>query len=340
MRSFGSDNHSGIHPQVLEAITKINCDHQKAYGTDDITAIARDKFRELFGDVEVFMVFNGTGANVTAISAACRPYHSVICAKSAHINVDECGAPVKFSGSTLVAIPTPDGKLTVDLVLPELIGFGDCHRSQPRVISISQTTEMGTLYSLEEIKALADLAHTYNMVLHVDGARFANGIAALGCTIEEFVATGVDMLSFGGTKNGLMIGEAVVFFDKSLCSDFEFIRKQSMQLYSKMRFIAAQFIAYLENDLWLKNAQHANQMAQLLYKKLLDIPAVELTQTPAANALFLILPEDKREMIREKYFFYDWDESRGEIRLMCSFDTTPEDIENLTHYIEECCMAR
>ena len=336
MRSFGSDNHSGIHPDILEAISIANQDHDRSYGEDKYTQIATQKFRDLFGDVDVFFVLNGTGANITALSAMTLSINSVICAESAHINVDECGAPEKFTGAKLVDIPTTNGKLTPELIKPFLVGFGTCHHSQPKVISIAQTTEMGTLYSLEEIKEIANLAHSHDMYLHVDGARFSNGIAALGCTAKEFAATGVDVLSFGGTKNGLMMGEAVVFFNRSLCKNFEFIRKQSMQLYSKMRFVAAQFIKYLEGDMWLRLACDANEMAQYLYGRLQEIDTITITQKPAANAIFLILPAEQKEIIREQYFFYDWSDATGEIRLMTSFDTTKEDVDNLIDFIKSC----
>ena len=337
MRSFGSDNHSGIHPSILEAISKANVDHDLSYGDDKYTQIAKQKFCELFGDVEVFFTFNGTGANVTSLGSAIKSHNSIICTESAHINVDECGAPEKLTGSKLIAISTPDGKLTPELIKPKLTGFGFCHHSQPKIISITQTTELGTLYSLSEIKAIADLAHSYDMYLHVDGARFSNSIAALGCTAKDFAATGVDVLSFGGTKNGLMLGEAVVFFNKNMCGDFQYIRKQSMQLYSKMRFISAQFIAYLEDNLWLKLATQANDMAVYLFEQLKDIECITITQQPAANAIFLILPKDKKEIIRDQYFFYDWDEATGEIRFMTSFDTTKDDIDSLIAFIRSQC---
>ncbi len=335
MRSFGSDNHSGIHPNILEAISKANIDHDLSYGEDRYTQLAKQKFCDLFGDVEVFFTFNGTGANITALSSAISSFHSIICSATAHINVDECGAPEKFTGSKVIAIPTPDGKLTPELIIPQLVGFGFCHHSQPKIITITQTTELGTLYTLAEIKAIAELAHSHNMYLHVDGARFSNSIAALGCTAKDFAATGVDILSFGGTKNGLMMGEAVVFFNKNLSENFEYIRKQSMQLYSKMRFIAAQFIAYLDDNLWIKLARQANDMGTYLYQQLEKIDGVTLTQRPSANAVFLIIPEDKKEIIRAEYFFYDWDETTGEIRFMTSFDTTKQDIDNLIDFIKK-----
>ena len=335
MRSFGSDNHSGIHPLIIEAITKANIDHDLSYGDDKYTQIAKQKFCELFGDVEVFFTFNGTGANVTSLGSAIKSHHSIICTETAHINVDECGAPEKFTGSKVISIPTKDGKLTPELIKTQLVGIGSCHHAQPKIITITQTTELGTIYTLNEIKAISDLAHNHNMYLHVDGARFSNSIAALGCSARDFAATGVDVLTFGGTKNGLMLGEAVVFFDKSMCEDFEYTRKQSMQLYSKMRFISAQFIAYLEDNLWLKLAKNANDMAVYLYEQLKQIDCITITQKPAANAIFLILPENKKEIIREQYFFYDWDEITGEIRFMTSFDTNKEDIDQLIAFIKQ-----
>lgn len=335
MRSFGSDNHSKIDSSILNAIIEANIDHDLSYGDDKLTKRAEEMFRNLFGDVDVFFVFNGTGANVTSLLSMTNSFNSVICASTAHINVDECGAPEKVAQCKLIPVDTPDGKLTLELIKPHLTGFGFCHHSQPKVISISQVTELGTLYTLEEIKSIANLAHSYNMYLHVDGARFANSIAALGCSAKEFAQTGVDVLSFGGTKNGMMMGEAVVFFNKNLSSNFLYTRKQTMQLYSKMRFVAAQFIAYLKDDNWLRLAKQSNDAAKILYQELLKIPQIKLTQKPAANAVFLIFPEDKREKIRSEYFFYDWNESIGEVRLMTSFDTTKQDIDGLIAFIKK-----
>ncbi len=266
MKSFASDNFASVHPKIMEALEKANAGHAMAYGADPITEEAEKRIKDLFGgEPEVFFVYNGTGANVVALRCLLHPFEAVVCAKTAHINVDECGAPEWMTGSKLITLPTEDGKLTPEQVQTALHGFGDQHHVQPKVISITQSTEYGTLYAREEMKALADLAHAHNMYLHVDGARIANAAAALGCTLKELVTdTGVDALSFGGTKNGLMFGEAIVFFKKELGQHAKFYRKQSAQLCSKNRYIAAQFNALLTDDLWLQNAKHANAMAQRL----------------------------------------------------------------------------
>lgn len=336
MISFGSDNHSGIHPNILAAISEANVDHDFAYGDDKISSLAKEKFNELFGrEVDTFFMFNGTGTNVTILKSITNTYNSILAPATAHINVDECGAPEKHTGCKLVAIDIPNGKLTPELVKPYLTGFGFCHHSQPKVISISQTTELGTVYSKEEIKALADLAHEYDMYLHIDGARIANGVVASGCTLKELtVDAGVDAMSFGGTKNGLMIGEVAIFFNRELATHFEYERKQAMQLYSKMRFVATQFIAYLTDDLWLTLATNANMQAKYLESRLKEINFITLTQNVEANAVFAIIPKDKIEVIREKYFFYDWNENKNEIRLMCSFNTTKQHIDEFIRYIK------
>lgn len=336
MISFGSDNHSGVHPNILAAIRSANVEHDFAYGDDVMTTLAKKSFQQLLGDVEVFFMFNGTGTNVTILKSITKSYHSILCASTAHINVDECGAPEKHTGCKVVSIPTLNGKLTPELVQPYLVGFGFCHHSQPKVISISQTTELGTVYSAEEIKALADLAHTNNMYLHVDGARIANGVVASGVGVKALLAdTGVDVMSFGGTKNGMMLGEAVVFFNKSLAEGFEYERKQAMQLYSKMRFVSAQFCEYLKDDLWLTLAKNSNDMARYLGERMAEIKEVVVTQKVEANALFVIFPKDKTEIIRENYFFYDWDELKGEVRLMCSFNTTKQNIDEFIDFIKK-----
>ncbi len=337
MISFGSDNHSGIHPQILEAIAEANVMHDFAYGDDAYTKRAEKAFDELFGQkVDTFLMFNGTGCNVTLLKAITQSFNSILCASTAHINVDECGAPERHTGCKVVSIPTTDGKLTPELIKPYLTGFGFCHHSQPKVISISQTTELGTIYSSSEIKAIAELAHAHDMYLHIDGARIANGVVASGATIRKLtVEAGVDVISFGGTKNGMMLGEAAIFINRELSKYFLYERKQAMQLYSKMRFVAAQFCEYLKDDLWLSLATNANQMAKYLEEQLLTIDKITITQSVEANALFIILPEDKREIIRSEYFFYDWDESRGEVRLMCSFNTTKEHIDQFIDYIKK-----
>lgn len=327
--SFGSDNHSGVHPLVLKALADANDGYELSYGEDRYTDRARDVFRSLFGETAFpFFVFNGTGANVLCLQALTRPYHAIICARTAHICQDECGAPERFTGCKVITIDTPDGKLHPEYVKPLLHGFGFQHHSQPRVISISQTTEMGTVYTPSEIQALARLAHDHDMYLHMDGSRLANALAYLDLSPESITAhAGVDALSFGGTKNGMLMGETVVLFRPEFAQDFLYIRKQSMQLFSKSRFIAAQYLAYLENGLWLENARHANRMAQYLAAKTRDIPGVTITQKVESNAVFAIIPKTSYEKISKKHFFYVWDEATGEVRWMCSFNTSESHID-------------
>lgn len=329
-RGFGSDNHSGISPEILKAIADANVDHALAYGDDEYCSRVEDLFRSYFGNqAQVYFVFNGTGANVLSIDTLCRSHHAVVCAESAHINVDECGAPQRIVGCKLLTVPTPDGKLTPELVKTQLHGFGFEHHSQPRAISITQSTELGTLYTLEEIKALADLAHSYNMYLHVDGARLANAAVAMGCTFKEMTTDlGVDILSFGGTKNGMMMGESVVVLNPTLDVELKYRRKQMSQLCSKMRFIAAQYEAYLTTGLWRRNAEHSNHMAQLLYNAVKDIPQVEVQYPVQVNSVFVKLPHDVWTGLQQDYFFYDWDEANDIVRWMCSFDTTEQDIQD------------
>jgi threonine aldolase len=336
-RGFGSDNHSGIHPKILDAIARANVEHAKGYGDDEWTAKTTAIFKRTFGETAVpFFVFNGTGANILALKSLTQPFHAVICAETAHINVDECGAPERFLGCKLIDIPCPDGKLTPELILPKLHSFGDQHHVQPKVISISQSTELGTLYRPEEIAALAELAHRHKMYLHVDGARFANAAAALKMPFKALsVDLGVDVLSFGGTKNGLMIGEAVVFFRPDLAENFLYYRKQAAQLYSKMRFVAAQFEAFFDNDLWMEIAGNANKMAQLLAQKLSEINAVKITQKVEANAVFAIIDPQLKQKLLKEYFFYDWDEARNEVRWMCSWDTSEGDIVRFVETIKQ-----
>lgn len=329
-RGFASDNNAGVHPAIMKALSEVNSGHSIAYGDDPYTRNAILNFKRIFGnECEVFFVFNGTAANVLGLTALSQPYNSIICAETAHINVDECGAPEKFSGCKLISVATKNGKLTPEIVLKHIGGFGVEHHSQPAIISISQTTEMGTVYTPKEIKALSDFAHSYNMKLHMDGARISNAAVSLALGFPEFTKdAGVDILSFGGTKNGLMYGEAVIFFDQSLASNFKFIRKQGMQLASKMRFIAAQFNAFFENDLWKSNASHANKMAQFLFQKIKDIKEIVVTQEVQANGIFVILPPKLANELQKEFFFYPWDEGRSEYRWMTSFDTTEDDINS------------
>ncbi len=327
-RSFASDNNAGVHPVILDAIAAANRGHVVGYGDDPFTESAIATFRKHFGrDVEVFFVFNGTAANVLGLRALTESYHAVLCAEAAHIYTDECGAPEKFTGCKLIPIAAPDGKLTVESVQSAYHGIGDQHHVQPKVIAITQATEMGTVYKPDEIKALARFAHDHNMYVHMDGARIANAAAALGQSLREATRDlGVDVLSFGGTKNGLMGAEAAVFFNKKLADNFLYVRKQGMQLASKMRFIAVQFEALLKNDLWLKSARQANRMARLLQQEVKSIPQLEIVYPVEANGVFVRIPPEAIAKIQKQYFFYVWNEEESVVRWMCSFDTTEEDI--------------
>ena len=336
-RGFGSDNHSGVSPEILDAIASANSAHALAYGDDEYTQRLEALFRDTFGpQARVYLVFNGTGANVLCIDAMCRSHEAVVCAETAHINVDECGAPQRVVGCRLLTVDTPDGKLTPELVRSRLHGFGFEHHSQPKAISISQPTELGTLYTLEEIKALADLAHSYNMYLHVDGARLANAAVALGCTFKEMTTDlGVDALSFGGTKNGLLMGESCVLLNPALDTDMKYRRKQMTQLCSKMRFLAAQFEAYLTTGLWRCNAEHSNRMAQLLRSEVEKVEGVKVMYPVQVNSVFAQLPTEVWHRLQQRYFFYDWDEANDVVRWMCSFDTTEEDIYDFVAALKE-----
>ena len=328
LRGFVSDNNSGIHPEILKSIERANSGHVVAYGDDIYTTRAVSKVREHFGDdVEVFFVLTGTAANVLGLSQITDTYNSIICAETAHINVDECGAPEKYSGCKLLPVQTANGKLTIENIKKYIHGFEFEHSSQPKVISISQPTELGTVYSIDETVKLSDYAHKYNMLLHMDGARLSNAAVSLGVGFEELTAdAGVDILSFGGTKNGMLFGESIIIINNSLADNFKYIRKQGMQLASKMRFISAQFERYLTDDLWKVNAEHANKMALLLYEELSGLPKIEITQKVESNGVFAVLPGKYIEALQKEYFFYIWDEEKSEVRWMTSFDTTEEDI--------------
>src|SRR5215217_7701100 len=336
-RSFASDNNAGIHPEMIEAIRAANDGHVLAYGNDLITARAVKLFQKHFGrDVAVYFVFGGTGANVLGLKAITKSYQAIICADTSHVNTDECGAPENYTGCKLCTIPTPDGKLRVEQIKPLLHGIGVEHHVQPRVISISQATEMGTIYTKKELKALADFAHDHNLLLHVDGARLANAAVGLKASLKEITAdAGVDVLSFGGTKNGMMYGEAVIFFDKNLGADFKFIRKQCMHLPSKMRYISAQFEALLSSELWRRSAEHSNRMAQMLGSELSKIPRIQLTQPVEANGVFAIIPREYVPQLQKKYFFYVWNEEISEVRLMASFDTGEDDVRDFVEFVRK-----
>ena len=336
MKSFASDNYSGIHPEILEAIQHANIQHEISYGDDSFTQVAQGYFEKEFGKVDVLYAFNGTGANVICLKCCTLPFQSVICSDLAHIHIDECGAPTQSIGCTLLPVPTPDGKLTPELVEPLLSRIGNVHHTQPKVISISQSTELGTIYSIEELKALCRFAHKNGMYVHLDGARISNAVAALGVNLKEAtVDCGIDIMSFGGTKNGLMIGEAVLIFNDKLTQNAPYFQKQSAQLFSKNRFIATQFTALLTNDLWLRMATHANKMAQLLAAEMKLISGVKITREVQANAVFAIIPEKAIVPLQRLFPFYVWDEQTQELRWMCSFDTTEDEIKNFAKSLRD-----
>lgn len=336
-RGFASDNNSGIHPSILAAIENANRGHEIGYGGDPYTRGAEDLLKKEFGaDTAIFFVLTGTGANILGLQSISRSFNSIICAETAHIQVDECGAPEKFTGSKIIPISSADGKITPGLIEKQLHGFGFEHHAQPGVISITQSTEMGTIYTVEEIKELANLAHQNGMYLHMDGARIANAAVALGLSFREFTKeAGVDVLSFGGTKNGLMIGEAVLIFNPKLAEYSKYYRKQAAQLCSKMRFVSAQFIPYLKEEIWKANALHSNRMAKLMEQSIRKIKGIEITQKVESNGVFAIIPKAIIPKLQEKYFFYTWDEQKGEVRWMTSFDTREEDILGFTALLEE-----
>jgi threonine aldolase len=336
-RSFASDNNAAVHVEVLEAIRRANDGHVVGYGDDPYTESAVAKFREHFGEgVAVFFVFNGTAANVLSLQALTRPYHAVLCPELSHIYTDECGAPEKFTGCKLVPLAAPMGKLTVETVAQAYHGIGDQHHVQPRVISITQSTEMGTVYKIAEIEALARFAHERKMFLHVDGARISNAVVAQGLTLRQATRDlGVDVLSFGGTKNGLMGVEAVVFFRSELAQEFLYVRKQGMQLASKMRYMAVQMEALLTNDLWRRNAEQANRMARLLEQEVHKIPRVKIVYPVEANGVFAQIPREAIPKVQERYFFYVWSEEESVVRWMCSFDTTEEDVRKFAEFVGE-----
>lgn len=331
MRSFASDNNSGVSPEVFKVLAETNSNHALGYGEDEWTARAAGQLDEAFGgNTKVLFTFNGTGSNCLALELCVRSFGLILCAETAHIVVDECGAPGKMTGAAIKAIPTPDGKLSPELLKPYLIGFGEKHHSQPQAVYISECTELGTVYTPEELKAITSLVHSYGMYVHMDGARLANACAALGKSLKELTRDcDIDVVSFGGTKNGLMIGECVVILNDELKKNAIFIQKQSAQLASKQRFLSCQFSVYMENDLWLRNATRANAMASKLRAGLETIPGITFTQLTQSNQLFLIMPFEVEQKLAEKQAFFFWNEGRHEIRFVTSFDTTEDDIDNL-----------
>ena len=329
-RTFASDNYAGVHPDVMQALIDANHGHQGSYGSDEHTAKAIDKFKALFGDdVEVFFAYNGTGANVLGLSALTRSYNSIICSDLAHINVDESTAPEKFLGCKLLTIKTKDGKIYPAEIEEKVQRLDDQHHPQVKVISRSQSTEEGTVYTRKEVEAISAVAKKYNLYLHMDGSRISNACVSLGESFRSFTRdAGVDVLSFGGTKNGMMFGEAIIFFNAAQALDFKYIRKQGMQLHSKMRFIGSQFNALLSNDLWKRNAEHSNKMARKLAEELKKHPRIEITQSVDANGVFAIFPPDIIPHLQEEHFFYMWTDKIFEARLMCAFDTSEDEIKN------------
>jgi threonine aldolase len=339
-RGFASDNSAGIHPAVLEALSAANRGHVFGYGHDELTRTAQELFAAHFGDdARAFFVFNGTAANVLSLRAACRGWEAVICAESSHLNVDECGAPESIAGVKLLTIATEHGKLTPELVENRLQRLGDEHAVQPRVVSISQCTELGTVYTQAEIRELAAHAHAHGLVLHVDGARLSNAAAALELPLRELsTEVGVDILSFGGTKNGLLGAEAVVFLVPELADGFEYVRKQSLQLASKMRFLAAQFQALLTDELWLGSARRANAMAARLARSVRDVPGLSITQPVQTNAVFATLPASAIGVLQKHFAFYVWNERRVEVRWMCSWDTTEGDVDTFAQAVKDAVL--
>jgi len=336
-RGFASDNNAGVHPGIMKEIISVNSGHTIGYGADLYTEKAKQIFKDQLGtDTEVFFVFNGTAANVLGITAVTRSWNSIITAFTAHIEQDECGAPEKYSGCKLLTVETPDGKLTPEMLEIHMHGFDFEHHAQPKVVSITQASEMGTVYKPAEISKLSDYAHSHNMLLHMDGARISNAAVSLNLPFKAFTTdAGVDVLSFGGTKNGIMFGEAVCFLSPGLSENFKYIRKQGMQLASKMRFISAQYLAWFSNDLWKRCAEHSNSMAALLYEKVKKLEGVLVTQPVESNGVFVIIPHSVAENLQKQYFFYPWDEKRSEYRWMTSWDTTEDDIEGFVKLLKE-----
>nr|WP_287412902.1 low specificity L-threonine aldolase [Pseudodesulfovibrio sp.] len=341
LKSFASDNNSGAHPAIMEAMIKANEGFLKSYGDDEISIHTDEVFKEYFGSqASIHYVTTGTAANVLGLRTVTQTYNSVLCAAQAHINNDECGAPEAFGGIKLVPIPSEDGKLTPGAIAPYLGHVGFVHASQPKVISITQPTELGKLYTLKEIEDLVEFAHDRDLLLHMDGARIANACAALDCSFFDMTtALDVDFISFGGTKNGCLMGEAVIFLKPNIGEGFKYLRKQAMQLVSKMRFVSAQLERYLADDLWLENARHANAMAKRLAEKAGAIDGVTIKGSVDCNAMFASIPPEATEILHEKYYFYVWDEHDHTVRWMTSWATTEEMVDEFVADIEKAIKA-
>lgn len=335
-KTFASDNYSGVHPAVMDALVHANQGHAASYGADEFTASAIRKFKELFGEqIDAYLVYNGTGANVLGLQMLTRSFHSILCAELAHINVDESTAPEKFLGCKLMAVSAPKGKMTPAEIEKKIQRLEDQHHPQAKVISLSQSTEYATVYTVDELKAIAALAKKYKMFFHMDGSRISNAAVSLNTDFASFTRdVGVDVLSFGGTKNGMMFGEAIIVFNPEVAEYLKYFRKQGMQLHSKMRYIGAQFSALLENDLWKHNAANANTMAKLLEQELRQISQIKITQSVDANGVFAIFPERIIPPLQEENFFYVWNDRTHEVRLMCSFDTTENEVKNFTRKLK------
>ena len=336
MKMFVSDNNSGAHPKILEAIYNCNYGHEPSYGNDKYSEKAMELFKKLFEkDVDVYFVTSGTAANIIGLTGLLQPFEGVVCADTAHINTDECGALERFGGNKILYVPNRNGKIYPEDIKNFLSSRGDEHQVQPRVISISQITEHGTIYTIEEIKALADFAHENHMLLHIDGARIANGVVALNSSFKEMITdTGVDLLSFGGTKNGMIMGEAIVSFNKEISKNFKYIRKQGMQLISKMRFVSAQFIPYLEEEIWKENATNSNNMAQYLKDELIKISNIKIINEVIGNILFAQFSKETRKALEGEFSSYEIDRENNIIRFVTSFDTTKEDVNSFVKRIK------
>ncbi len=337
MKGFGSDNHASVHPQLLGSIQQANFDHAPSYGTDVWTEESDREFKNIFGEnSQSFYVFNGTAANVLALKSMIQSFESVLCSDVSHLNVDECGAPEFFTGGKLIPIPSQEGKLQLSDLKQALIRRGDQHFSQVRAISLTQPTEMGTVYSLQELREITAWAHSEKLLVHMDGARICNASQFLGCSLRQMTSDiGIDVISFGGTKNGFLFGEAVIFLNQELARNFKYLRKQGAQLPSKTRFIACQFSTYLKSGLYKEIAAHSCAMAERLYQGLKKIPGIQITTPRQSNAVFVILPKNKIKEIRQKYFFYVWNEKTFECRIMCSWDTLPEEVDNFINFLKE-----